>query len=200
MLPTLNYFKQSPEIQAALAPYSLKFAQCILPILYLEGGLRSDGGLNDIASDRGGLTKYGISQRAYPSLDIKNLTLTQAVRLYHRDYWRVMLCEQLPQSVALLLLDGAVQHGVGAMTQVVQRIVSVKPDGRLGPKTLAAIEAQTTTELIAKLSVYRGRKYARITVNDISQQINLNGWFNRLAAITALSFSIYAEQGDPYGC
>ncbi len=114
----LNYFKQVPEVQNALTPYSLKFAQCILPILYLEGGLRSNGGLNNVASDRGGLTKYGISQRAYPNLDIKNLTLSKALSLYHRDYWRAMHCEQSPAGVDFMLLDGAVQHGAPAMIPV----------------------------------------------------------------------------------
>lgn len=177
----LNYFKQSPEIQAALAPYSLKFAQCILPILYLEGGLRSDGGLNNIASDRGGLTKYGISQRAYPNLDIENLALAHAVRLYHRDYWRAMYCEQVPEGIDFMLLDGAVQHGAPAMTQLTQRLVNSKPDGRMGPKTLAAIVERPALSLTVLLSVNRGRKYARICVNDPSQKPNLEGWYNRLA-------------------
>ena len=177
----LNYFKQSPEIQAALAPYSLKFAQCILPILYLEGGLRSDGGLNNIASDRGGLTKYGISQRAYPSLDIENLALAHAVRLYHRDYWRAMYCEQVHEGVDFMLLDGAVQHGAPAMTQLTQRLVNSKPDGRMGPKTLTAIVERPPLSLTVLLSVNRGRKYARICANDPSQKPNLEGWYNRLA-------------------
>lgn len=193
MLPTLNYFKQSPEIQTALAPYSLKFAQCILPILYLEGGLRSDGGLNDITSDQGGLTKYGISQRAYPKLDIKNLTLAKAVSLYHRDYWRAMYCEQSPAGVDFMLLDGAVQHGAPAMTQLTQRQVNAKPDGRMGPKTLAAIVERPALGLIVLLSVNRGRKYARICANYIRQKPNLEGWYNRLAHVTEFAVNQLSE-------
>ena len=34
-----------------------------------------EGGLVDHPADPGGLTKYGISKRAYPNLDIRNLTL-----------------------------------------------------------------------------------------------------------------------------
>jgi lysozyme family protein len=33
-------------------------------------------------ADLGGATKYGISQRAYPSLDIKALTFPQALEIY----------------------------------------------------------------------------------------------------------------------
>lgn len=195
MPPTLNltYFKQSPKVQTALAPYSLKFAQCILPILYLEGGLRSDGGLNDVASDRGGLTKYGISQRAYPKLDIKNLTLAHAVRLYHRDYWRAMMCEQCPTGTDFILLDGAIQHGAPAMTQLTQRLVNSKPDGRMGPKTLSAIFERPALSLTVLLSVNRGRKYARICAHDSSQKPNLEGWYNRLAHVTEFAVNQLSE-------
>ncbi|WP_304635519.1 glycoside hydrolase family 108 protein [Pseudoalteromonas sp.] len=191
--PNLTYFKQSPEVQAALAPYTLKFAECIIPILYLEGGFRADGGLNDKASDRGGLTKYGISQRAYQKLDIKNLTLAHAIRIYHRDYWRTMYCEQCPQSIAFMLLDGAVQHGAPSMTFLTQRQVNAKPDGRMGPKTLAAILERPILSTTVLLSVNRGRKYARICSSDPSQKPNLEGWYNRLAHATEFAVSQLSE-------
>ena len=38
--------------------------------------------------DSGGATKFGISNNIYPSLDIKNLTLNDAKRIYFDDYWR----------------------------------------------------------------------------------------------------------------
>ncbi|MBD1584916.1 glycoside hydrolase family 108 protein [Pseudoalteromonas sp. S16_S37] len=182
--PNLTYFKQLPEIKAALAPYSLQFADAILPILYLEGGLNADGGLNNTPSDRGGLTKFGISQRAYPHLDIANLTLAQAVRLFHRDYWRPMQCGELNAGVALMLLDGAVQHGVPSMTMLVQRYVGAKPDGRFGPLTLKACHGVLPIQLCVGLSLKRARKYARICANDTTQTPNLNGWYNRLEHIT----------------
>ncbi|TMN39078.1 glycosyl hydrolase 108 family protein [Pseudoalteromonas sp. S2755] len=186
-LPNLNYFKQQPEIRDALAPFSLNFADSIIPILYLEGGLRADGGINNVASDRGGLTKFGISQRAYPNLNIAELTLAQAVRLYHRDYWRPMYCESMNTGSALMLLDGAVQHGVPGMTQLVQRYVGAKPDGRFGSKTLQACQSILPNQLIIGLSLRRARKYARICANDPTQRPNLEGWYNRLEHITELA-------------
>lgn len=186
-LPNLNYFKQQPEIRQALAPFSLKFADAILPILYLEGGLRADGGINNVASDRGGLTKFGISQRAYPSINIDELTLARSVRLYHRDYWRPMYCESMNTGSALMLLDGAVQHGVPGMTLLVQRYVDAKPDGRFGPNTLQACQGILPSQLVIGLSLRRARKYARICANDSSQKPNLEGWYNRLEHITELA-------------
>lgn len=195
MFSTINLspFKQSIEVQKALSPYSLCFSECVLALLYLEGGLRSDGGLNDKASDRGGLTKYGISQRAYPKLDIENLTLAQAVRIYHRDYWRAMLCDQCPPGVAFMLFDGAVQHGSPAMTVLAQRLVNAKPDGRMGPKTLSAISERPSLSIAVLLSVNRGRKYARICSADTTQKPNLEGWYNRLAHASEFAVSQLCE-------
>src|SRR5208283_461080 len=37
--------------------------------------------------DAGGATKFGISSKAYPNLDIKKLTRDDAIAIYYRDYW-----------------------------------------------------------------------------------------------------------------
>ena len=55
------------------------FQHCIDRILAEEGGQSNH------PADPGGLTKFGISQRAYPTRDIAHLTLAEA--LYRRDYW-----------------------------------------------------------------------------------------------------------------
>ena len=46
-----------------------------------------EGGYANAKYDRGGETKYGISKRQYPDLDIENLTLEQARSIYFKDYW-----------------------------------------------------------------------------------------------------------------
>jgi lysozyme family protein len=47
-----------------------------------------EGGYVDDPQDPGGETKYGISKRAYPNVDIKNLTRDGAITLYFYDYWQ----------------------------------------------------------------------------------------------------------------
>jgi hypothetical protein len=46
-----------------------------------------EGGYVDDAKDPGGETKYGISKRSYPNLDIKGLSVDAAVDIYYRDFW-----------------------------------------------------------------------------------------------------------------
>ncbi len=54
-------------------------------IQYNEGGYVSPEQAKKIG-DTGGETKYGISKKQYPKLDIKNLTLDNAVEIYKKDY------------------------------------------------------------------------------------------------------------------
>ena len=50
--------------------------------------LENEGGYVNDPADPGGETKYGISKRSYPALDIKNLTVEQATAIYLRDFWQ----------------------------------------------------------------------------------------------------------------
>jgi lysozyme family protein len=58
-------------------------------------------------------TKYGISARAYPNLDIANLTLDQAKTLYQSDYFEACHCDQMSWERALTVFDCAVNQGQG---------------------------------------------------------------------------------------
>ena len=59
--------------------------------LALEGG----GKVTNNPSDRGGLTKYGISQKAFPNEDIANLTLERARQLAYDTYWVPIKLDQV---------------------------------------------------------------------------------------------------------
>lgn len=61
--------------------------------------------------DPGGETKYGISKRAHPNLEIKTLTLDQAKGIYFEEYWTPLGCEVLDWAYALQLLDCGVNQG-----------------------------------------------------------------------------------------
>jgi hypothetical protein len=75
--------------------------------------LRWEGGFVDDPRDPGGITKYGISQKSYPELDIKSLTKVQAAEIYKRDYWNRVGGDSLPFPFDFLAFDTAVNCGVG---------------------------------------------------------------------------------------
>ena len=70
-----------------------------------------EGGYVNNPADPGGETKYGISKRQYPNIDIKNLSLQQARDIYQRDYWNTHDLDSLEYGKALLVFDTAVNGG-----------------------------------------------------------------------------------------
>ena len=82
------------------------FKRAIDFVLKWEGGYIYD------PYDPGGETKYGISKRYHPNVDIKVLTKEQAREIYHRDYWLKAECERLSWPDCLVQLDTAVNLGV----------------------------------------------------------------------------------------
>lgn len=71
-----------------------------------------EGGYVNNPADPGGATNFGISQRAYPHLDIENLTKEEAKQIYYEDYWLPSGADKLIYPDALALMDFAVHSGV----------------------------------------------------------------------------------------
>lgn len=84
----------------------LQFKEGLLFVLKWEGGYVND------PNDPGGETKYGISKRAHPHLDIQNLTPADAALVYFRDYWSKCGCSELDYPLNIVVFDSAVNCGV----------------------------------------------------------------------------------------
>ena len=149
-----------------------------------------EGGYVDDPKDRGGKTKYGISQRAYPHLDIESLTCDQAQGIYFRDYWKAARCHELPSGLSHIVFDAAVNHGAFRAQQMLQELVGAKPDGIIGPATLSAVASFNSQHLIARYGVRRSRLYGRICRNNSEQFRFYEGWLNRLASCVDAAFEI----------
>jgi lysozyme family protein len=59
-----------------------------------------------------GETKYGISKRAYPDLDIATLTPTEAKAIYKSDYWDKLNCDTLGYPWDICAFNAGVNCGV----------------------------------------------------------------------------------------
>lgn len=84
-------------------------------------------------------TNCGISAASYPHEDIPHMTPTRARELFRRDFWLPIRGPELPFPLAVVVLDAAVNCGVGQAIRWLQRSVGVTADGALGPITMAAI-------------------------------------------------------------
>lgn len=117
--------------------------------------LAHEGVVSHHPSDPGGLTKWGISQRAYPGVDIEALTLAQARDIYRRDYWDALRLSDLPDRIAAEVFDAAVNSGRRPAVMWLQRALSVNADGVIGPATISAAKQADPAVIAAKLLGYR---------------------------------------------
>ena len=158
------------------------FSLAIDKTLSHEGG---DTYTNDTL-DHGGATKYGISQKAYPELDIRNLDEGQAKEIYRRDYWnRVKGDEIQSQIVAETIFDVCVNMGVAGGSKLAQKTLAIEPaDGIIGPQSLASINATDDDLFIAKFALAKIQRYTEICRDDSSQKKYLLGWLNRTLSST----------------
>jgi lysozyme family protein len=112
-------------------------------------------------ADPGGETKYGISKRAYPGEDIKNLTLDRAKQLYARDYWGPAGCDAIPDVLKFEMFDLAVNTSAPGKPitaiKLLQQAVGTPADGVIGPHTLLAISTMDPQRILRRLQGVRLR-------------------------------------------
>jgi len=149
-----------PETQPVAAPLASNPSDfnTVIERVFQREYPSEDKAFHHVKGDRGGPTKYGISQKAYPKLDIKNLTKEQAIEIAKRDYWDKNKVDQLDPAIREIYFDTAFNKGSGAANQLLKR------SG--GDPTKFLDERQ---------------KYANeIVKNDPSQKKFQKGWSNRV--------------------
>jgi lysozyme family protein len=168
-------------------PASAAFSRALAHVLGAEGAWGADphdrgnwtGGAVGVGVLNG--TKFGISAAAYPHLDIAHLTLADVAPIYLADYWTPMRCDQLSPAVGFVCFDGAVQHGVGDMVEILQTAVGADVDGDFGPQTLACARKCPETETYLELCALRALHYA--ASSEWSEYGK--GWMRRLMRTVA---------------
>ena len=135
----------------------------------------NEGGYSNNPLDPGGETKFGISKRSYPNVDIKNMTLDKAAVIYKRDYWDKINGDALPYPVALVAFDIGVNAGIHEAAILLQKSVDVVQDGNIGPKTINAVKNHDIIELINEFSTLRMLYYISLA----NFKIFGKGWTKR---------------------
>lgn len=139
-------------------------------------------------NDRGGPTKYGITQetlsqfRGYPASvnDVRLLTEQEAMQIYETNYIKRPGFEHIQDPNLLdLVVDCAVNHGVNRATKWLQEVIGVASDGIIGPQTRAAIDEADPQSAYKRLLAKRVRFFGRLITGNPSQAVFAAGWLNR---------------------
>ena len=75
-----------------------------------------------VADDAGaGESKYGITAKFNPGVDVKNLTREGAAKIYREKYWSAVDGDNLPPALAAVMADTAVNMGAGKAKELLQQ-------------------------------------------------------------------------------
>jgi lysozyme family protein len=148
-----------------------------------------EGGLSDHASDRGGLTNYGITlqtlQDERPGStreDLIRLTREDAIDLMTERYaLKPGYARITDPRLRFAVIDYAIHSGPRRATCALQKVAGVTVDGIFGRDTESAVNYADTRTLLLKFLGQRLRFLGRLVTNDPRQAAFAAGWLNRVA-------------------
>lgn len=153
--------------------------------LAIDTVLGLEGGYINNPSDPGGETKYGISKKSHPKLDIKKLTKEKAKQIYYDEYWApYSFFEKITSPlVATKLFVAGVNMGQKQANLCMQRALRsfsyLDIDGIIGTKSLEAINKQNAKEIVPAFNSECAGRYRLLASNHERLKKFLKGWLNR---------------------
>lgn len=148
-----------------------------------------EGGYVNHPLDKGGCTNSGITIGTYryyfgkskTCTDLKNMKEDEWNYIFKTGYWDKWKADEIKtQAIANIVVDWVWASGVYGI-KFVQRILGVVDDGKVGPKTIAALNGyKNQKELFGKIWSRRKKHFDDIVKNNPSQKVFLKGWYNRL--------------------
>ena len=162
----------------------------------LDNLLNHEGGFVNHPADKGGATKYGITEatlslwrkKAVTEDDVKTLTVDEAKLIYIELYYTKPKINQLSPILQPVVFDMAVNMGTVQAIKIAQRVFTklgtpIVCDGTIGEKTLisarVACSVQGHQEVIRNIVNARIQFYCDIVAKNPSQHVFLAGWKNR---------------------
>ena len=143
--------------------------------------LGHEGEFSDHPDDPGGKTRYGITEAVARRVgyrgDMRELPLDLAKRIYKAEYWDAVRADEMPPAVRYVLFDAAVNSGVGQAARWLQSAAGVTPDGVIGPRTMAAVNALDANGLKSRMLASR----LRMMTNLPNWPSFSRGWARRIA-------------------
>lgn len=157
--------------------------------------LRWEGGFVNDPDDLGGATNKGITigtfeaycrKKGYPKPTVerlKNISDDDWYEIFKTMYWDRWLGDEIKsQPVANILIDWVWASGVHGIKRP-QTILGVVPDGIVGAKTIAALNAAYPERLFEAIKADRTKFIDEICKARPKNEKYRKGWMNRINAI-----------------
>ena len=132
--------------------------------------LKHEGNYSFHPDDPGGETMKGVTRAVYEQWvgrqvmdgEMKRLTDADVAPIYKTNYWDRIRGDDLPSGLDFAAFDWAVNSGTGRPAKVIQKYISAKQDGAIGPKTLALVAENDPAKMIQYLYEQRQKFYERL--------------------------------------
>ena len=167
----------------------------------IDGVIAREGDYTDNPADRGGPTRFGITQgtaraNGYAG-DMRALPRSLAATIYRRLYWTAPGFDRIATrspDLATSLFDTAVNMGAAVAIGFLQRALNalnrgaadypdMALDGRIGPATIAALDAFLARRgaggaavLIKAVEALKGERYLSIAEARPADEAFVYGW------------------------
>lgn len=146
----------------------------------IEAIIEREGPFNDRPEDKGGPTCWGIAKRYHPEAWVNGPPSKDVARAIYRARYVKPFEGVLDPHLQEQLIDFGVNSGPYLAAQYIQRIVGVKDDGVIGPKSLGVINSDPDPKRLNNLlAIARLKMAGRIVARDKSQALFISGWINR---------------------
>lgn len=158
--------------------------------------IKKEGGFADRPADKGGATKYGITQATLSNYygkkctvgDVKRMEKAVAYAIYELSYLTKTGINKLPEVLIPQVFDMAVNHGGSRAIKILQKTLNEfgytcgRVDGFLGDLTISSAKKAVSDNFILinnAIVSHRIAFYESIVERDPSQKIFLVGWLAR---------------------
>ena len=150
----------------------------------------NEGGyvMHTVKDDRGGATYAGIARAFHPNwqgwrfIDQGESPPADLVRQFYRSqFWHPLRLDEVThQEVAANIFDFSVNAGISTAAKLAQLVAGTTPDGKIGAKTLQALNAIDPDLFVARYALAKIARYRDIVTGNRTQQRFLVGWINRV--------------------
>lgn len=147
-----------------------------------------EGGYSNDKDDSGGCTMMGVTIGTYRKYygnnktcsDLRKITDEEWYSIFKKGYYDKMKADKIENdSIALLCVDMCWGSGPTTAIKKIQGALGCTVDGKVGPQTLGALNAQNKAAVFVKLWSMRYNWYIQISKLKNNKKY-LRGWLNRL--------------------
>ena len=162
--------------------------------------IKHEGGYVDHPNDRGGKTKYGITETVARNYGyegrMQDLSKETAKEIYRQEFWDKVKADEFDEEIAYVLFDTAVNMGTGRAVMLLQETYNrvtpdnnISVDGIVGPETIGAVNQADREHILLGYIAGRTQRYFDIVDNNDSQKVFIRGWLSRMITIVHQIYS-----------